>query len=272
MTNHEDRTLPDWKVGMRNEKGVILIVTLIVIIAVSIYLPAYVTWTIWDQRSLIREQKAEEARALAQAGLNRAMLDLYMDAGSWVDGWINNWTVGLPAAGNPDQFWTLYSSLNWTLWDGSLGSYTVWIDYLQNPRSCTSGCTFFDKRMRLHSTGRVIGTLGTLASVTLEEYINYNVVKNLTQSLAQGQDILYANLQPAINDAISNNWNNNDFAITDTVLIENININTSMGFTIRGCYAPCFTYRSCSNYHTSFHGNWTVTGGATVNLSGVTIE
>lgn len=269
MTNHEPRTT-------RNEKGVILIVALIVIITVSIYLPAYVTWTIWDQRSLIRQQRAEEAKALAQAGLNRAVLDLYMDTGSWLDGDINGNQVvdpadgdGRPDLGNPDRFYPIYwtlGSADWTLGDNN-HIVNVEIDYLQN---CPGGSCigFFDKRMRLRSTGRVTGTLGTLASVTLEEYVNYYVVKNITWT---PPDRFYASLQQAINEAQGAGRNNDTVGITATALTENITINSN-NWTIQGCYDPTFSFRSCSDYYTLIRGNWTVSAGANVNLSGVTID
>lgn len=247
--------------AQKSEKGVILIAVLMVMIAVSIYLPGYVIWAVWDQRNLIRLQRGEEAKAIAQAGLNRAIVNLYIDP-VWLDGEINQTTVHLPEPNSPDIFWTLYDKVNL-----GNGNYTVWIDYLQNPKTCSAGCSFLDKRMLVRSTGTIPSTI-TLpgAFSTLEEYVNYDVVRNLTWTVS------YANLQPAINEAISNGWNNSDFGITDTILTENININTAMNFTIRGCFAPCFSYRSCADYHTTIRGNWTVTGGANINLSGITIE
>jgi hypothetical protein len=242
-----------------HEKGVILVVVLMLIIVVSIYLPAYVTWTIWDQRSLIREQKAEDARAIAQAGLNRAVLDLSLDNGSWLDGEINGHPVHAYDSNKPNDFYPLYTG---TFYSGALpiGSYAVEIRYLYN--AATS--SFYDKRMWIRSRGTI--TVIAPATETLEQIVDSFVVRNITQNL------YYANLQPAIDEAINKNWNNNVFAITDTVLIENININTAMNFTIRGCYAPCFEFRSCADYHTVIHGNWTVAGGANVTLSGITIE
>jgi hypothetical protein len=118
--------------------------------------------------------------------------------------------------------------------------------------------------MFVRSTGTVPGAMSTL-----EEYVMYNVVRNLTQIID------YVNLQPAINDVIANNWNNNLIGITDTLLMENITISTAgtaINFTIRGCYDPTWTFRSCMDYHTAIQGNWTVSGNATVDLSGVTIE
>jgi hypothetical protein len=246
-----------------SERGVILIVVFMLIVVVSMYLPGYVVWTIWDQRNLIRQQRAEEARALAQAGLDRARLDLFMDKGSWLDGRINTTAVHVPDINSPDTFWTLYTFLNWTLPYGGFGTYTVWIDYLENPSTCVSGCTFFDKRMLVRSTGTVPGAMSTL-----EEYVRYNVVRNLTRIID------YANLQPAINDVITGNWNNDIIGITDTVLVENITISPggAINFTIRGCYDPTWTFRSCMDYHTTIQGNWTVSGNATVDLSGVTID
>ena len=235
-----------------------------VMIAVSIYLPAYFAWSILDQRNLIRQQRADEAGAIAQAGLNRAILDLSVDTGSWLDGDINGWTVSAPASNNPDIFWTLYTYSNWTLPYGGFGSYTVWIDYLQNPKTCTGGCTFFDKRMLVRSTGTV-----PQATRTLEQYVDYYTVKNITWTIPSER--LYASLAQAINEAIGAGRNNDTIGITATTLIENIAI-SSNNWTIQGCYAPSFTYRCCSDYHTVIQGNWTVSGTANVNLSGVTID
>lgn len=249
-----------FKIKLYNSKeGVILIVVLLVMIAVSIYLPAYFTWSILDQRSLIRQQRADEAGAIAQAGLNRAVLDLSLDSNSWLDGKINQTTVHIPDPNSPDTFWTLYTYSNWTLPYGGFGSYTVWIDYLQNPKPCTGGCLFFDKRMRVRSTGTV-----PQATMTLEQYVYSYVVKNLTW------DRLYASLQQAINEVIGAGRDNDTIGITATTLIENIAI-SAKNWTIQGCYAPSFTYRSCSDYHTVIQGNWTVIGTANINLSGITI-
>ena len=247
--------------GTGYERGVVLLAALMVMVVLSLYLPAYVTWAIWDQRNLIRQHSAAEAHAVAQAGLNRAVLDLYLDNNSWLDGDISGHTVHVPDSGDTDKFWTL-SYTNWTLGNGS---YTIQIRYPYN----TATGKFYDKRMWVRSTGNIANPMtGFTATATLEQFVNYYMVKNIGQDPDNPSDdkLSYTSLQPAINDALAND----NLAIAATTLNENISINKNLN--IRGCYAPCFTFRSCSGYHTLINGNWTVTGGAIVTLSGITID
>ncbi len=237
---------------MKNEKGMILLVVFMVMTVLSIILPAYVTWSIWDQKNLLRQQKVEEAKALARAGLNRAKLDLHMDS-NWLDGEINNTSVTVPDPNNPDTLYTLYA-------DQALGggTYTVQIDYLQKPKTCTLGCSFYTNRIFVRSTGTITDPE---TSSTLEEYVNTYPVKNYTL------DKLYALLQLAVDEV----RDSDEIRITAAGLSEDIAI-TSHTFTITGCYDPDFEYRSCNDYASVIQGTLAITGSADVTLSGVTIE
>ena len=235
-------------------KGVILLVALIVMTVLSLTLPAYVIWSIWDQKNLFLQQKIELANTLAQAGLNRATLDLYLDTDSWLDGEINGNAVHLYDNSSPDAFWTLYADAA-TFTPENL-SYRVEIRYLYD----TTNARFYDKRMWVRSTG-----ITPNASRTVEELVNSGVVKNLTQNL------IYSSLQTAITEALTNGWNNNDIAIAATTLTENIVIG-ALRINIRGCYDPVFSYRSCSEFNSVIQGNVLVVTGADVILGGLTIK
>jgi len=236
---------------LTSEEGMVLILVLLVSVVAAIYLSSYAIWTIWDQKNLLRQGNAEQADKIARAGLNRATQDLYMDTDSWLDGNINGNSVTPPDGGNPDTFTALYSE---TLENGS---YTVEIDYLQNPKTCISGCSFYDKRMLIRVTATVQG-----AERRLEQIVNAYRVKNITQEL------FYANLQPAINEADDND----NIGITAAILNENVSISSAQRFNVKGCYDDKFSRRSCSSYDTLIRGNLTINGNANVNLSGVTIE
>lgn len=235
-----------------NQKGVILMVSLMVMVAVSIMLPAYVTWIIWEQKNLLRQRSADFAHTLAQAGLNRAQLDLYLDADSWLDGDINGRPVSLPNAGSPNNFYLLYED-NTTY---APNSYRVELRYLFD----ASHSSFYDKRMWIRSSGTTPD-----ASRTVEGLIDWSVVKNLTRNLT------YQSLQPAITEVLTQSWDNDNIAIAETSLTENISAG-ALRINIRGCYDPDFTYHSCSEFHSIIRGNVSVTGTADVILSGLTIE
>lgn len=238
-----------------SNKGVILMVSLMVMVVVSIMLPAYVTWIIWEQKNLLRQRSADFAHNLAQAGLNRAELDLYLDIDSWLDGGINGHTVSLPSAGSPNNFYLLYED-NTTY---APNSYRVELRYLYD----ASQGSFYDKRMWIRSTGTTPD-----ASRTVEGFIDWSVVKNLTRNLT------YGSLQPAITKVLAESWDNDNIAITETSLTENISLAPAgaLRINIRGCYDPDFTYRSCSYFHSVIKGNVSVAGQADVILSGVTFE
>lgn len=233
---------------LTSKRGAVLMISFMMIILVTIYLASYVIWTIWDQRNLLRRQRLEEADKLARAGLNRAIVDLQLEGDSWLDGEINGYIVTPPDSGNYTNYYPLYNATQ-TL---ANGNYTVEIRYLYD----TSQTKFLDKRMWVRSTG-----ITSDAFRALEQMVNFSAVKNLDL------DKLYANAQPAVTEASSNNR----IAITAVTLRENVTINSFTG-NMSGCYDPNFQRRSCGNYYTLIQGNMNITGTANVTLSGVTIE
>lgn len=252
-------------------KGVILLVTVMVITVISICLAAYAIWAAYDQKNLIRHQQADKANALALAGLERAKADLFLDSGSWLDGEINGTAVTVPNPSQPDTLYNLYTDV--ALGEGT---YTVQIDYLQDPKSCTSGCTFYDKRMWVRSTGTV-GTVGStfgVVSRTLEEIVSWYVVKNVSAPPAPGGK-LYSILKPAVGDSTASA---NDLGITQVTLTENVNVD-SKNVIIRGCYDSEFQFRNCMNYPTRISGKIGITdptvwikNTSDVQMGGITIE
>jgi hypothetical protein len=250
---------------MNNERGVILLVTVLVITVVSIYLGAYAIWSFYDQRNLIRYQQAKNAYAVAVAGIEQAKRDLFQDGGSWLDGDINGIALTAPAANSPDDLVILYNGVLVNSAFPNEGSYTVNIKYLQNPKTCLSGCVFYDRKLQLVSTGMISGD-----SVTVKEIVSWDSVRNLGPGPLNGRS--YVMLEPAIGPAAASDI----LAVTEAQLNENINISASR--IIQGCYDPDFNFRNCMNYPTRIRGDLAnptveITGAATnVRIGGVIIE
>jgi len=237
-----------------NNKGIVLILTTLLIAVVSTSLAAYAIWSIVEQRHLFVKQQAEKAYSLAVAGLQQAKKDLFLDD-NWSDGNINGNALNPstpPAPNNPDQYFTLYNNISL-----GEGNYAVQIKYLQNPKSCQSGCSFNNKQVLLRSTGAIGGV-----SATLQEIVSWYLVKNLTQGN------LYTALQPGVDDSNSNDR----LAVTQAGLNENVNISGTNNFDIKGCYDGDFGFRDCMNYPTSITGNVTISGSAQVDMGGITIK
>lgn len=232
------------------QKGVVLISVILVVVVGMVYLSSSTFLTLYDQKNLQREKKVQGAEFFAQSGLERAMLDLYLDGDSWLDGEINGNPVNLPEGGNPDKYHELYKDQ--PLADGF---YTVEIDYLQ-----TGGGGFYDKCMLLRSTGRASDNTQKI----LEQMVFLCTVKNLNQ------DKKYISLQTAVNEA----QNNETIAIMQGLLAENVTINPAVQkiYKIQGGYDSSFQYRSVSNYPTIIVGDIKVLGQAEVEFSGVTIK
>ncbi len=241
-------------------KGVVMLSTVLVVVAVSIYLTAYTLWTVYDQKHLLVQQKAELAKRLAKAGLERAKAELYLDQ-NWTDGEINgkNLTdsLGNPIAGpdpnNPDEWYFLYNNVSL---EG--GTYTVLVDYLQIPRSCIIGCNFYKRRIHL----KAIGTVDYIVKV-LEEFIWESPIKNLNQS------IFYDELGTAVGEVQANDT----IAIAPATLQENVNISTTISnFFIEGCYDSNFQTRDCSKYSSCIEGTLNISGTTQVEIRGVIIK
>ncbi|HEC69515.1 MAG TPA: hypothetical protein ENI31_04460 [Candidatus Omnitrophica bacterium] len=237
-----------------NKKGVILLGVVLVITAVSIYLGGYALWAIYDQRNLMREQKADKAENIALAGLERAKANLFLDD-NWIDGNINDTSVTPPDPSNPDNFYELYPETSL-----GEGSYKVEIDYLQRPKSCTSGCEFYSQRILVRSTGYLPDEASYEAKKVLEEIVSWYKIKNLTQ------DKFYSMLQLAVDGANSGD----KLGITEVELIEDIIIDKNL--EIKGCYDVDFNFRNCMDYRTRISGNVTISSSAQVTMGGLIIE
>ena len=137
------------------------------------------------------------------------------------------------------------------------GSYTVEIDYLQDPKSCTTACTFYKRKILIRSTGSISGI-----QKSLEEYVWDDLVKNLTQG------IIYGSLQPAIDGAASGD----SIGITGCNLNEDVSI-TAGNLNITGCWNPDFTSRDCAVYQTTIYGSLSVSSTAgDITIGGITIR
>ena len=237
-----------------NKKGVVLLGVLLVITLVSLYLTGYVLWAVYDQRNLMRQQKADKAEQLALAGLERAKANLFLDD-NWLDGDINGTPVSTPDSNDPDKIYALYSETSL-----GEGSYKVEIDYLQKPKSCTSGCEFYSQRILIRSTGYIPNEVSCEVKKVLREIVSWYKIKNLTQGK------LYSMLQPAIDEANSGDT----LGITGEELNEDVTINKTL--TIKGCYDVDFNFRNCMDYRTRISGSVTVSSSAGVTMGGLAIE
>ncbi|MCG2703074.1 MAG: hypothetical protein L6366_01690, partial [Candidatus Omnitrophica bacterium] len=234
----------------------ILIGVILVIFVVMVYLSSQTFLVVYDQKNLQKEKKAQSAVFFAKAGLERAMLDLYLDDDSWLDGEINNNAVTVADVNNPDNFVSLYN--NQPLGDGF---YTVEIDYLQkDPSGGSPPWDFYDKRMFLRSTG----TASDGTQKILEQIALWYPIKNLTQG------ILYTSLQNAVDDV----QDNDDIAVTMVKLAENIVISPAAykRYKIKGGYDSLFQIRLIAEYPTIIAGTVNIGTNADVELSGITIE
>jgi type II secretory pathway pseudopilin PulG len=243
-------------------KGVALIGVLLVIIVVTVFLAAYATRVIYDQKNLVRQQNTEKAEALALAGLARAKQDLFLDSGTWTDGNINGNAVTLPDSSHATDPHVLYSETPL-----GEGSYIVQLQYLTNQKgvtSCSGSCYFYDKLIRVRSTGYVPSAANPNQNRTLEELVSWSSVMNL------GRRILYYRAQPAVDESTYPTPSNETIGITDTMLGENVTISSDEN--IKGCYDPTFSYRNCMNYHTHIKGSVIISGSADVEMGGMTIE
>ncbi len=239
-----------------SKKGMILISVILVIVVVMIYLSSHTFLAVYDRKNLEKEKQVQSALFFAKAGLERAMLELYLDNDSWLDGEINGNVVTVPDVINPDTFVFLYN--NQSLGDGF---YTVEIDYLQiDPAGGSAPWSFYDKRVLLRSTG----TASDGTQKVLEQIALWYPVKNLTQV------ILYTSLQNAVDEA----QDNDVIAITMAKLAENIVIApaASQSYKIKGGYDSLFQVRSISAYPTIIAGTINIGTNADVELSGITIE
>ncbi|MCG2712616.1 MAG: hypothetical protein L6416_09900 [Candidatus Omnitrophica bacterium] len=245
-----------YKPLINSNSGMILINVILVIVVVMIYLSSHTFLALYDQKNLQKEKQVQAAVFFAKAGLERAMLNLYLDSDSWLDGQINKDAVTAPDVNAPDAFYTLYA--NQAIADGF---YTVEIDYLQkDPSGGSIPWDFYDKRMFLRSTG----TASDGTQKILEQLALWYPIKNLTQS------ILYSSLQEAVDEA----QDSDEIAITMTKLEENILISPGVYqcYKIRGGYDPSFITRSVADYPTVISGAVTIGTNADVELNGITIE
>lgn len=246
--------------GKSKEKAMVLLSVVMLITTVSIFLAGYATWTIWDQKNLITQEQAEQADALALAGLAAAKKDLFVDS-NWLDGSINGNSVGLPSGLYPNNFAQFYS----TAQNVGTGSYQVWISFLQNPKSCVSSCSYYGRMVWLRSRGTVGAGIGTV-SRTLEELVSWNIVKNLAIPPIPGGKI-YPQLQKAVDESLTDN----PLAIADGQINEDVVIGGSKNYDIRGCYDPNWGYRNCMDYRSRVK-SIVVNGSGNVTLGGITIE
>ena len=246
------------------DKGVALIGVLLVIIVVTVFLAAYATRVIYDQKNLMRQQVLEKADALALAGLAHAKQDLFLDSVSWVDGNISANNVTLPNPSNATAYYTLYNET----FLGE-GSYKVEIQYQTNPKNvtiCNDPCKFYDKILRVKSTGYIPNVAQATENRTLQEIVNWNVVMNL------GTRELYFLIDKAVDESKYYIYNNETIAITDAMLNLGENLTLSTDQNIKGCYDPNFGYRNCMDYRTHIRGSVIISGSADVEMGGMTIE
>jgi hypothetical protein len=268
-------------IKIANESGVVLLLVMVVIVVISITLPAYVTWTVWEQKNLIRKQSADYAHLLAQAGLNRALVDLGLDD-NWIDGNINGNDLladfitpcdpspCTPDDTEPDKLFLLYNDI--TTFDILAtpfidGIYEVRIRYLYD-----AGGSPYSTMIWVRSTGTTTDATGILATSTLEQLVNTAPVKNIGLDRANSADdgAFYPNLQSAID---GDDLDLNDtIAITGVTLNEIVNIDSGPHFYIRGCYGYDFLSRDCTNFDSIINGSINVTGSADVDIGGVTIN
>lgn len=274
----------------KNEKGIALILAIIVVTMVSLLLTSYVAMTISERKRVEHESAAASAEYIARAGLERAFFDLSCEYEKDRD-WINENRIngriinnqngddivdageGMPAfnlgaqteaPGERSDYQDFYGT------DASRiafadGTYWVEIAFVNN----TTDDAFLANRLWVRSTGTVTATGGT---VTLTQLARVKRVKNITIDGGLGR--LYDTLDPAETEANTGD----ELRITGDILDEDVTIG-GKNVTIKGGYGYDFSdgSRDTSKNVSTLKDSGaapvvTLSGAGTVIMGGVRIE
>lgn len=278
---------------LKNQRGIALILAIIVVTMVSILLTSYVAVVISEKRRTEHETAIASANYIARAGLEQAFFDLSAEYGkdtNWTDDdRINDIIIndlngngvvdageGMPDITDGDNNQTTYQ-LFYNNVPFSDGAYTAEISFLK--QDCPVSCAFRLNRLWVRSSGTVTSTGDT---VTLTQVAKVRPVKNVTQ------EILYDTLdyndvvpESAVDTAASAAMQNEiriagEILSSEAISINIPNIVVGDDLVITGGYGYDFTdgSRDPSLNQSIIKGSLVISGdaAATVRMGGVTIE
>ena len=266
---------------MRKDKGIALILAIIVVTMVSLLLTSYVAITISERKRVEHELAAGSAEYIARAGLEKAFFDLsceYEKDRSWINGGASNKINGVDAfvptilSGSQDptnrsDYQNFYPNPPIAFADGG---YTVEIAFVNN----ATDTAFLPNRLWVRSTGTVYAPDGVtvMDRVTLTQLARVKRVKNITIDGGLGR--LYDTLDPAETEANTGD----ELRITGDILDEDVTIG-GKNVTIKGGYGFDFTdgSRDTSKNVSVLTDSGvapmvTLSGSGTVTMGGVRIE
>lgn len=173
----------------RKDKGIALILAIIVVTMVSLLLTSYVAMTVSERKRVEHEMAAGSAEYIARAGLERAFFDLsceYEKDRSWINGGVSNTINGVPAVvpaivvgTDRSNYQNFYPNPPIAFADGG---YTVEIAFVNN----VDDTAFLASRLWVRATGTVTATGD---SVTLTQLARVRLVA-LVETDATTGDLL----------------------------------------------------------------------------------
>ncbi|MDP1853636.1 MAG: hypothetical protein Q8L26_05495 [Candidatus Omnitrophota bacterium] len=292
----------------KNNKGMALIMAIIVVTMVSALLTAYVAMTISERKRAEHEMATGSAEYIARAGLEQAFIDLsceYDKDKSWADGTggaangtvansnnkINRVAAAVPspssAGTDPDDpsdirsdYQDFYVDVDFPDAANSVGKYTVKIAF---GKTVASANTFVPGRLWVRSTGKVYNSDGSIKDqVTLTQLARIKslaLVKVIPATRAfveieRLHDTLDSPLEsPSAVDNLTAATNDHEIRISaETLTWENVTI--GQGVTIKGGYSYNFTdaSRNTGLNRSIITGSVTISGAGTSTMGGVGIQ
>jgi hypothetical protein len=284
-----------------NNKGVVLLITIIIVSLASVLLVSYLATVVSEKRRVEHETSAGIVHYIAQAGLEQTFLDLNLEHdgdGSWVNGGAGNTINGVSAAvpacvGNTcgytddgqsgsihSDYQNFYVDVDFPGTD-PLGTYTVEIAFVNN----TTDTAFLGSRLWVRSTGTESATGD---SVSLIQIAKVRMVKNETLGILY--DTLDYQDDPPASSAVDNALGEstpNEIRIAGTSLDEDVTIvmsdisgDSGADLTIKGGYNYDFeeTTRNPASITSLLRDTTggdtvvTVSGSGTLVIGGVDIQ
>lgn len=293
---------------MRKDKGIALILAVIVVTMVSALLTGYVVMTISDRKRAEHEMAAGSAEYIARAGLERAFIDLsceYEKDKSWADGTggaangtvanpnnkINRVAAAVPSPSSPgtdpddigdmrSDYQNFYVDVDFPDVANSAGKYTVKIAFA---RPSSGYGAFIPSRLWVRSTGTVYNPDGSIKDkVTLTQLARVKPlalveVVPATKALVEIESFHDTLDSPfysptAVDDPMAAT-NDHEIRISgETLATESVTI--GQGVTIKGGYSYNFSdaSRDTGSNRSIITGSVTISGAGTTTMGGVRIE
>ncbi len=287
---------------MRKDKGIALILAIIVVTMVSLLLTSYVAITISERKRVEHESAAASAEYIARAGLEKAFFDLSCEYEKDRD-WINDDTIngriinddgngtleageGMPAfnlgaqteaPNERSNYQRFYINVGFPDAVAPIGNYTVDIAFVNN----AADTAFLSNRLWVRSTGIATATGDT---VTLAQLARVKRVALVETDAGTGDLVEIERLYDYVDDPSGSAVDdaatagaNHEIRISGSTLDQDVAVDKSV--TIKGGYGFDFTDGSrdtSKNVSTLTDSGLapmvTLSGSGTVTMGGVRIE